>query len=137
MTERPNTIEEWYPDSLAWLRSRYAFLSDHLRDELEGLYATMVAKRASHFNPIRGRAFSYMINVVTQAARVLRRKLQDSEEDAFRRTSVNPWARAQLVDELIKDPERLSGNPSSLNYDVSQLIPRARRTVGRRGGTGR
>ena len=59
---RPNTIEEWYLDALAFIRARYRYLPQVEIEEIEGLFAVRIAVQVARgkFDPSRGQAFTFL-----------------------------------------------------------------------------
>jgi len=66
-TQRPNTLQEWYPDALAFCRTRYRYLDDLLLDEVLSRFAVRAVQRWHRFDPARGRAFTYLCMAVRAA----------------------------------------------------------------------
>lgn len=56
---RPNTIEEWYPDALRFLRGRYKYLPDVELDYVLARFAIYVAVGYHKFNPNNPRCSAF------------------------------------------------------------------------------
>ncbi len=57
---RPNTLEEWYLDALAFLYQRYRYENDVFLDDVAGRFAIRATCAWKRFDPSRGKAFTFL-----------------------------------------------------------------------------
>jgi hypothetical protein len=107
---RPNTVEEWFPDGLRFIRRKYTGLSAIERDELESRFALAVARR--RFNAERDSAYWWLCltarNVYAQWVAERRRSHDALDHPHFAFIEGSPRDRKGVAD-LRESAEEQSG----------------------------